>query len=625
MSYLELKERAKSAILKALEKIGIKDVKFDVLEPTVEGIGEVTTNVAFTLSKKLKRPPIEMAKEIVGNMEIDPWFKKIEAHPKGYINFWLSYLEYGEALFERVLIRENYGKLDVGRGRKVVIEHTSVNPNKALHIGHARNVVIGDTIGRLMKRAGYNVSILNYIDDTGTQVADVLVGFLYLGFKKDVERKFDQYCGDVVYIEVNKRFEEDPSLIEKRREIIKQLEVGGPIAEVAREIIDRIVREQLKTCWRLGAEYDLLNWESHILRSGYWNEVFSMLKKRDLVEFVKDGKYKGCWVLKGGEGDEKVLVRSDGTTVYAAKDIPYAAWKLGIIEDRFGYEVFAIQPSGKELWTTKPRRDGKDHPIFNNGDIAITVIDVRQSRVQNFVKLAVKGIGGEGKEYMHLGYEVVALSKDTVKELGMLVKEDKEFYHMSGRKGVYVNVDDILDELKKRAIEESKTRNPEEDEEWLNDVGEKIAVGALRYALLKQDLDKIIVFDIKEAMKLEGDTGPYLQYSLARAIRILEKAGGWEFERGLAKYLDEEEERKLVLLLSKYENAMLEAIVNFSPKRLVKYVRELAVAFNSFYEKCPVLQEEDVIRRARLALVATYVKILSDALQVLGIPILERL
>lgn len=623
MSYLEALSEARRLVEEALGGI---ELKFEVSEPTVAGIGDIACNAPFQAAKLFRKSPGEIAKDLVRKIRTSELFEKVEAHPKGYINFSLNYPVYATKLLERVL-RGRFGELDVGRGKKVVLEHTSVNPNKALHIGHARNVVIGDSLARMLRRAGYEVSVLNYIDDTGAQVADVIVGLLYLGMSPKADVKFDQYCGDEVYVKVNEAYERDPSLLEKRKEVLRQLEDGrGPVVEFAEKIIRRVVEEQLKTCWRLGAEYDLLNWESHILRAGYWNEVFEELKRKGFVEMAKDGKYAGCWVIRGEEGDEKVLVRSDGTTVYAAKDIPYAAWKLGLIEDRFNYEIFAEQPSGKKLWTTVLRGGRREHPTFNGGDMAITVIDVRQSRVQKFVALAVRALGGEGKEYVHLGYEVVALSKDTVEELGMNVKEDREFYHMSGRRGLYVNVDVVLDELERRAREESRARNPEESEGWLADVGRKVAVGALRYALIKQDLDKTIIFDLKEALRLEGDTGPYLQYSLARAYRILERAGRFTPEPELGRYLNSEEERALILLMSKYEKALLEAITNLSPKRLANYARELAVAFNQFYERRPVLQESDErIKLGRLTLVEAYTRLYSDLLELLGIPPLRKL
>ena len=622
MSYLEALSEARRLIEEALAGL---ELKFDVSEPTVAGMGDIACNVAFPAARAFRKPPAEVAEELVKRIEAPELFERVEAHPKGYINFFLNYPVYATKLLERVLKGE-FGRLEMGRGRKAVLEHTSVNPNKALHIGHARNVVVGDSMARMLRRAGYEVSVLNYIDDTGAQVADVIVGFLYLGMDHEKEGvRFDQYCGDEVYVKVNEAYERDPGLLERRKEVLKQLEEGkGPIAEFAEGIIRRVVEEQLKTCWRLGAEYDLLNWESHILRAGYWDEVFQELKRRGFVELEREGRYAGCWVIKGEEGEEKVLVRSDGTAVYAAKDIPYAAWKLGLLKDRFYYDIFTEQPSGRKLWTTVTEGGKGEHPTFNGGDIAIAIIDVRQSRVQRFVAMAAKALGGEGKEYVHLGYEVVALSKDTARELGMSVKEDREFYHMSGRKGLYVNVDDVLDELERRAREESRARNPEGA--WISDVGRKVAVGALRYALLKQDLEKMIIFDLKEALRLEGDTGPYLQYSLARAYRILEKAGGYTPRPGLGRYLNTEEERALILLMSKYEKALLEAVANFSPKRLANYARELAVTFNQFYERRPVLQEEDEgVRLARLTLVGAYAMLYSDVLELLGVPPLKRL
>jgi arginyl-tRNA synthetase len=477
------------------------------------------------------------------------------------------------------------------------------------------------------------VEVLNYVDDTGVQVADVLVGMLYLEMPEDPpdDMKYDMYCGDRVYVRVNELYESRPDLLERRREVLAQLERGsGPAAELASRVVPRILKAQLETCWKLGARYDLLNWESHILRAGLWDLVFERLKEAGAVRFVEEGDLAGCWVLQApGEGEEKVLVRSDGTTVYAAKDIPYAAWKLGLLPDPFSYRKFTRQPGGGALWTTELGDGELDHPKFGSSDIAITVIDVRQSRVQGFVAYAVELLGKDSnKRYMHLGYDVVALSRRTAEALGVEVPEGRQFVHMSGRKGTYVDVDVVLDALQLRAAEEVRRRNPDASEDWVQKIAEAIAVGALRYQMLRQDPNKIIVFDMDEALQIEGETGPYLQYTYARASRILEKAklGGASLAREALATLTSDAEVRLVKVMSRYDLELEAAAEELSPRRLAIYAYDMADAFNTFYERHRVLQEPDeLVRSARLALVESFRALMGRLLSLMGIEPLDRI
>lgn len=625
MTFRTLLREAGRLVDKALEEeFGLGGLGYKLEEPPSPELGDVASNVAFIASRSLGLAPMEVAKRLAARMAPPPIIKSVEAREPGYLNFRADYAELAyltiNAATSGVL-----GRVDVGGGARVVVEHTSVNPNKALHVGHARNLAIGDSLARLLARAGYEVRVLNYVDDTGSQVADVLVGFLYAGIPEEPPggEKYDHYCGDYVYTRVNELYERDPSLLEKKKAVIRELERGeGEAARLASRVVPRVVMEQLKTCWRLGAGYDLLNWESHIIRSGLWEKAFKALREKGAVRLVKEGRLAGCWVM----GD-KVLVRSDGTTVYAAKDIPYAAWKLGLLPDDFGYEVFVKQPDGRPLWTTVEGGGGKPGPGFGGADIAITVVDARQSRVQEVVAHAIRLLGGDGKRYVHMGYEVVALSKRTAEKLGL--EGGGRFVHMSGRRGAYVNVDDLLDELRRRAEEEVRKRNPGAREEWVREVSESIAVGALRYQLVRQDLNKIIVFDLEEALRVEGETGPYLQYTHARATRILEKAGvGGRLRIGReeASAIRHPEEVNLVRELSKYDVEVEKAARALDLKRLAIYAYRLSVLFNEFYEKRRVIQEEDpLVRRFRLALVQATKETLRDVLDILGVKPLDRL
>ncbi len=554
-----------------------------------------------------------------------------EPHQAGYINFKadpgeLSRAALGEALKNPA----KYGYPNSGQSQHVVIEHTSVNPNKALHVGHVRNVVIGDALYRIMKATNHKVTVLNYVDDSGLQVADIVVAFKFAGFASEAPsgKKFDQYCGDDVYVKINERYEKDAELAEKRKQVLREIEEGkSETARFAVDITIRVLHEQLKTCWRMKARYDLLNFESHIVQSQLWFKAFELLKKNGIAKFETEGKNKGCWVIEGKDEEDKVLVRSDGTATYVAKDIPYAAWKLGYLDDPFSYQEFERQWDGSVLYSTSlgNGRSGSDE-VFNGGERAITIIDSRQTRLQRIISQVLSRIKAAElkREYQHLGYETVTISSETAKTLGMDIG-DREFVHMSGRKGIYVNADYVMDSLHKKAFDEVKTRNPDFSEDQLHGIAEEVAISALRYNMIKQDLDKIITFDVKESLSLEGDTGPYLQYAYARSQRILEKSGQ-EVSDAKFELLTHESEIDVIKYVAKLDLVAEDAARSLSPRSLARYAYSLATSFNLFYEKVPVLKEpSDDVRVARLALVKAFGIALKNCFALLGITALERM
>ncbi|MCI0564173.1 MAG: arginine--tRNA ligase, partial [Nitrososphaera sp.] len=557
--------------------------------------------------------------------------QNVEPHPAGYINFKANYGMLSKATLAQVLSDpEKYGFHDSGRGKHIVIEHTSVNPNKALHVGHVRNVIIGDTLYRIMKATNHRLSVLNYVDDSGLQVADIVVAFKFAGFSSDAPagKKFDQYCGDDVYVKVNAMYEKDAGLAEKRKQVLREIEEGkSDIALFAAEITLRVLREQLRTCWRLGAHYDLLIFESHIVVSRLWEKSFELLKEKGIAKFETEGKNKGCWVIEAKDEEDKVIVRSDGTATYVAKDIPFAAWKLGLVNDPLRYQKFAEQWNHSELYRSA-LDNGEPGFVggFNGGDLAITIIDSRQARLQRIISnvLSQMGSGGGRGQYYHLGYEAVTISSDTAKALGIDIG-GRQFVHMSGRKGIYVNADFVMDALHSKAYEEVKTRNPGYSEEQMHRIAEEIAISALRYNMIRQDLDKIITFDIKESLSLEGDTGPYLQYAYARSQRILEKSGQ-SVSDARFELLEHESEITLIKEISKLDLVVEDAAKSLSPKSLARYAYSLATTFSLFYEKVQVLKEGNVeVRTARLALVKSFGIALKNTLEVLGITALERM
>ena len=615
----------RSNVKKICDNLGYPQAEFDVSEASRPEFGDVSCNVGFLLAKSLKKRPFEIAKSIANeyNKDKGKFVTEVSTHSSGYLNFVANYPLLTQSVIQSS-IQENYGQIDIGKNSKIVVEHTSVNPNKALHVGHVRNIIIGDTISRILQKACYDVRVLNYVDDSGLQVADIIVGFRYGGFSREPPKgkKFDHYCGDVVYVNTTERYENDPTLATKRSLILKELEEGkSETAKFGDEITRQVLEEQLKTCWRLGVTYDCLNFESQIVRSNLWKNVFDKMKSMGVIELEKEGKNVGCWVIKA-ESDDKVLVRSDGTATYIAKDIPYAAWKLGILDDPFYYKQYSTQRDCRVLWETTLENTGTK--LNFTGDAVITVIDSRQSRLQNIITKIISDFKAKEGSYVHLGYESVTLSAETAKTLNL--DTGGKSVQMSGRKGIYVNADYVLDILGVKTYEEAKKRNPDLNEVKLVQISEQVAIGALRYSMIKQDLDKIITFDMTESLSLEGDTGPYIQYSYARAMRILEKGGKTPSFGVSFSDLNTSYETILAKMIGKFDIQVEDAAKNLSPKIIARYCYDLAVAFNTFYEHVKVLTaESEALVNARLCLVYSFKETLDKALSLLGIDAPERM
>ncbi len=684
MTFKSIIDEIENNLKKILDDMSIFNVKFSV-EPAKPGFGDVSSNVSFLLSKQLKKSPKDIA-EIISKKYMH--FSKMlvlksEAHLSGYLNFYADWTKLSQLIISESYL-DTFGDVDVGHNSTIVIEHTSVNPNKALHIGHIRNIIIGDTVSRILEKANYNVNVLNYIDDSGLQVADIIVGFKHFGFSLEPpnDKKFDHYCGDDVYVKTTEKYDADPSLEEIRKSVLKELEDGtSETAKFADKITKRVLSSQLETCWNLGVFYDCLNFESQIIRSGLWSKIFEKLKEMNLIEFENDGKNAGCWVIRGEDKEEdKVIVRSNGTATYIAKDIPYAAWKLGLLEDPFNYEKYEKeQPNSRILWQTT-----LDESIFPSqkftGEKVITIIDSRQARLQKiittlmgklksvlFLKLTVLcseclkksyipnpsgkrfdecDLSAEkcpncnfiGKltsfpdpladlmadAYAHLGYESVTLSSETAKTIGLDTGGKQA--QMSGRKGLYVNADSVYDLLKEKTMEETQKRHSEMDISEIETIAHSVSVGTLRYEMIKQDLDKIITFDLTKSLSLEGDTSTYIQYSHARASRILEKS---EYASSIDvdfSLLSKKSELELVKIIGLFGINVMDAANNLSPKVIARYCHDLAVSFNSFYEHVKVLGiGDEKLEKSRLCLVNSFKMTLVKSLNLLGITASDRM
>ena len=608
--------------------------------PKIE-FGEYALPLAFELARKLRKAPRKIAEEIVAGIGQIPGFEKFEVAGGGYINVRVNRAE-----LATTLAADQSPKSEVPSG-KVLVEHSSINPNKAAHIGHLRNAILGDTFVRLLRFAGREVDVQNYIDNTGVQVADVVVGFLHIEKKSRAEIEalaagphFDYVCWDL-YARVSRWYEEDKTNLQARSATLHAIEEGSnETAAVADLISVAVLRRHLETMERLDIEYDFLPRESEILRLHFWDAAFVKLKESGVLTYENEGKNKGCWVMRRAgtaqakasgdaakpvedsgeadkitEEDQKVIVRSNGTVGYVGKDIAYHMWKFGLLGRDFGYRKFFRYPNAHQCWISTT--DGeKDHPHF--GDVAeiYNVIDTRQSEAQNTVIEALRGLGHDesADRYTHFSYEMVALTPRCAAELGyQLSDEDKSrpWIEVSGRKCFGVKADDLLDALIAAARKEVDARHPQLSEKERADVATQVAIGALRYFMLKFTKPSVIAFDFKDALSFEGDTGPYAQYAVVRASNIFRK-GGFDPEKfsehassfvskeEFAKYLEGEsgnEIWELWLAAAKTSYVVGQCIAATEPAYLAKHAFQLAQLFNAFYHRHPILNEPDEGRK----------------------------
>jgi arginyl-tRNA synthetase len=631
--------------------------------PPNRELGDLGTPVAFELARRLRKAPRAIAQEIAGAFGSLEGVRQVSAAPNGYLNF---FLERRDFLLGR-LSPAAPAQARPAAG-KAIVEHTAINPNKAAHIGHLRNSALGDTLVRVLRFRGIPVEVQNYIDDTGVQVADVVVGFRVLEEKTlDQIRqtadstRFDYYCWDL-YARVTEWYEQDKARLETRARTLHDIEHGGnENADIAAFIADRIVRCHLKTMGRMNVDYDLLTWEGDILRLKFWAQAFDVLKAKKAVYLATEGRLAGCWVMPiqedfeanpkpGDEAEseerEKVIVRSNGVVTYVGKDIAYQFWKLGLLGKDFNYRVFAQRARGP-LWATCTTGGAGGHPMFGGAAYVYNVIDVRQSYLQKLLKQALIAVGHpEGADRSHhFSYEMVALSHATARELGYALPPDSEdakrpFVEVSGRKGLGVKADDLLDTLIRSAGTEVGTRNPELGDADRQRIAETIAIAAVRYFMIKFSRGKVIAFDLAEALSFEGESGPYIQYAVVRANNIFQKLqqrDGLD-EAALLKTLRDvppgeldgangtHELWGLVLDAARLDEVVEQVVRSLEFSVLGKYAFTLAQAFNAFYHRAPILNEErDDVRRWRAAAVIYLRNQLRTALDLMGVDVPPRM
>ncbi|MFH1856281.1 MAG: arginine--tRNA ligase [Candidatus Omnitrophota bacterium] len=607
----------------------IKIPPFDVTTPPAEEFGDLSTALPLTLAKLLTKPPIEIANQIKAQFDQQPltYIKEVTVTQPGYINFILDYPILSKHLINKILTQKQaYGGDKEDKG-KIIIEHTAINPNKAAHIGHLRNACLGDSTANLLRTDGWQVEVQNYIDDTGAQVADVIVAIENLPDKQG-KQLFDYFCWDI-YAKIQKMYEVDEKLKERRDEVLHLLEEGNnPTAKTASQITNKIVSRHLETLSRLNIAYNLLVWERDIIDMGLWPAVFADLKQKKLIHQSKRGEHKGAWVVEFGETERenKILVKSNGVATYTAKDLAYQLWKFGLIPIDFEYYTRTLQWDGKPLLTTKGGTFGIKNletaqRNFSQPNKVINVIDLRQSYPQEVIKETLDKLGyaNEAENSIHLRYQVVKLSLGAVKELGIKPEIDKEEYAMSGREGIGVKIDDLMDKVEEKISRINPQLSPEDVQ--------KMASATIRYYMLRNRATKEIIFDFDEALKTDGNTGAYLQYAHARCCSILNKVTGWQ---PLAHHADmpkdsSPETNQLIKLVEDYPRVLELAADELDPSLLTDFAFTLASTFSKFYEKNPVLSADDDIKNFRLHLVATVKQVLANLLSTIGIIPLEKI
>jgi arginyl-tRNA synthetase len=653
--YHVLEARIRAALTTHIREQYSQDVTVVIERPPRIEMGEVATPVCFELAKRLRRAPRQIAQEIAAKLPPIEGVERVEVAGAGYVNLYLA-----RAPFLAAAIAESESRPSAAapNAPKCIVEHTNINPNKAAHIGHLRNAALGDTLVRVLRRAGRRVEVQNYIDNTGVQVADVVIGFTHIAKKSPDEvramasqPKFDYYCWDL-YARVAQFFEEDKAqLLALRGETLKSIEEDrGPAAEMAGIVAPAVVRCHLLTMERLGIEYDLLPRESEILHLKFWDAAFEHLKQRNVIHLATTGKNTGCWVMRindaadaadatGEDDDAKIIVRSNGTVTYVGKDIAYQLWKFGLLGRNFHYEKFYTYPDGHPLWSSVSTSGDPRAPAFGNATVVYNVIDARQAYLQNVVVAGLRALGfqEQANRSIHFSYEIVALTPRCAGELGYTLSEEdakKPYVEVSGRKGLGVKADDLLDRLEVAAGAEVDERHPDLPATERAEIAHAIAIGALRYFLLKFTRTAIIAFDFEDALSFEGETGPYCQYAVVRARNIFrklrEQQSDFDFES--LKHVDPN--TAAALLAGPYGNSFWEMILLAGslgtqiesavgaqePAFIAKYAFQLAQTFNLFYHHHRVLTEEDDGKKIFLLQLSRLVEVqLTAALELLGI------
>ena len=670
---LELSSRLAEALQAAARQaLGRELPDLQLTVPPQSKMGDYAISACLPLARELKKAPRQIAQEVVDALGQVPGVDRIEIAGPGYLNVFLDRAAFAASVFESLEQAPpppatilDAARVDPSRP-KVVVEHTNINPNKAAHVGHLRNAVMGDSLVRLLQHSGSPVEVQNYIDDTGVQVADVVVGFTAVEERSpedalehvkallaDGSVRFDHHCWDL-YARTGQWYEGDEARLEKRREALHAMEHGeGALAAIGMTVAEAVVRCHLKTMGRLGIRYHVLPWESDILGANFWAEAFERMKAAGAVHLENEGKNAGCWIMPlsetpefaGMEDADKVIVRSNGTVTYVGKDIAFQMWKFGLIGSDFRYAPFD-EIDGRTLWTTDTD-EGSDsgHPEFAHAATVYNVIDVRQAYLQKVVKnaLLLCGHAPESERSIHYSYEMVALTPATAEALGFeLSEEDRKaaYVEMSGRKGLGVKADDFMDRLITEATKKVGEANEERDlglsDAQVAETAAQVAVGALRYYMLKVTRNRVIAFDIDEALQAQGETGPYLQYSAVRTASIFRKLAeqgeialeglGSALDAEAAELLAADETWELVMAAARIPEVVARCRDSLELAHLAKHAFTLCQAWNGFYQHNNILHAETPeLKRRRAAIARLFLLAHRELLGLLGIPEPERM
>lgn len=645
-----------SEILHFLESVGIPPDPATLNTPADRQFGERATNAAMRLARERRMAPRQIAEEVVAHFDSTQasLIAAVEPAGPGFINFRLNYEVFAPQVIEAVReMGAMYGRRASTAPQSIVVEHTSVNPNKEWHIGHVRNAVLGDVVMRLLRLAGNQVQVQNYIDDTGLQAAQAVYALLSFPEQPLPDEKYDHYIGRL-YVKIAAEIAAEQALTDR----LKTVQGGVPGASSAgqtgidetasilarlsnierlktgilqsmhaiergehHDIQQQLLGAQLQTAFRLGIFYDLLNWESHLVGSHLFADAIGRIEQSRTVYRATEGHYVGALVIetraKARDGDEpklEVLIRSNGIPTYVGKDIAYHMWKFQLLPDRLTYVEYATQPNGETLWSTALHGSPRSQPCPNR---VINIIMVHQSQAQEAVKdgLSAAGYGEQAEHLFHLAYGLVSTAQGKI----------------SGRKGTGVSGDTVIDEAVRAAHQRLKEKRSQDlSDVEMERIAEAVGIGALRYFMVQYNPLRDIVFDVADVVSYDGNTGLYVQYALVRMFAILrrgEEAGvtTGNIDAADARLLQHEQEKRLLFHLAQFPELVATACRTLSVNLLAEYAYDLATIFSQFYRDCPVLNAEPALRDARLLLVRTVRDVLTNVCGVLGVPVIERL
>ena len=500
-------------------------------EPPNPNLGDVASSVSFQLAKQLKRSPMDITNDILAVIKIPEIFKKVDA--KGpYINFFADYDQFSKIVLNSV--KEDYGKLE-DKNRKIILEHTSANPNGPLHIGHIRNSIIGDSLARVLKSAGYDVETQYYVNDMGRQIAMIVWGIYNLDYEIDSEGKLDHEIGKL-YFQVNEELRAKPNIKVEVSAILKRYEKGNDkeLEELFEDVVKKCLKGISTTCSRLNVKHDAFIWESRFIKNGSVRKILDSLDaytQKNEVVYMDLNEY--------GIEKELILIRSDGTSLYSTRDLAYHVEKS------------------------------------ENSDLSIDVLGSDHKLAIDQLNIPLELLGAKKPEVIF--YEFITLPEGS----------------MSTRRGVFISVDDLMEEAVERAMKEIEKRRTDLNESERFKIAEQVGIGAIRYYIARLSPEKHIVFKWDEALSFERGCAS-IQYSHARAFKLLEKASYNEETLNEINdwNLEHTYEIELVKIISKFSSVIEDSARINRVHNIAQYSQDLAGAFNKFYKSVPVIGAE---------------------------------